>query len=1815
MENKEGEEFCSIHADTCFSGEPGLLRGKACGEGGAPPPESTGHETSRFLMVQETEGRYVGSKEYARGGMGRILIAFDTVLARDVIIKELLPEQSAAAESVAGDSTSGDAGHPRLQRFLQEARITGGLEHPSIVPVYELGCRTDGTPYYTMKIVRGKTLAQSIQEAASLRERLSLLPHFINLCQAVAYAHSRGVIHRDLKPSNIMIGEYGETVILDWGLARKLGQDDAHASFVGGEMVGTGLSGEFPSEATMPGTVLGTPLYMAPEQARGDIANIGERTDVYALGVILYKIITGKTPYTFSTIQEAVLKVTQEEPVPVGVYEPRAPRAVVAICNRAMQKEPQNRYASAIRLSEDVNRFLSGALVEAYDYRFSEQVRLFVSRYKGRLAAAAAVIALLLGIMAVSYVQVTMQRDAANTARKEALHALQQEGVARREAESARKESTQALYHAQIALAASNIKEGYFDRARRLLAECPRELYNWEWGRLEFLCNRDFRSFNQRLNWNRVAARSGYIIDLKHGRVITENVSSDFSLYDSMTREERKVYRSSLRKDYQVCISPSGTWWLEREKSHATLFRAEDMSEHLKFTLLNHWLWSFSFSPDDSTLVVRESPETIAVYDLNKGIRRCGFDEIALIQARLSHNGACLAAITAEAETHSTNRGTLSFRDTGSGALISRKAANDLTALDFVPGKDVLVTGSAQGKITAWIPATDAPLWEVQPNGTDVVALAISPAVTDTEGVPQVAAAFGEDGSVWVGDPLTGEERCRFRCPGSGAGGLALSPCGRYIAAGMAQRIYLYDALSGSLLHCLEGHEDAVISLAFSPDGEMLFSITESDIKIWKTNAPDAVERLKASGISSVAMLPGNEVIRGISADGRVGDWNLASANPNGEEYPLGPASSDALLSPGGGRALLETDAGLLLYDVDAKQTLVEFPKYNFTSSPVAFSPGGKWIALMAPDIFAQTAVIYVYDAQNGKESSIIRLYSRDESWNFAASAMAFSPDEALLAVTALGRVIYYSIPEGYEIGYRTIPKQTDNHPNKCWFDARGERIAVTSGVNSLCIVGRKEGNTPLEFGMFSHSITAAAFNGDGSRLAVGDEAGVLSLWDTGRAVQLLNEPLFNGGIRFVRFSGDDQVLAVGGKEQTLLLRAFPWRDSELPGNACVSVDEQMEAVKTYQEQNAPLWGICQHRMHLIEDQASGTGNPDHVLSSLLSGASCPGGGSYHLSEEEKAPCCSVHGVLYNPAHLLACVNEYESGKSDPSLSGQKLWRALPEGYQELMNRIKRWAITDKCFLRSALLACEKGLSRYPEEADFQAAKLAILLELGREKEALDLAKKLPSQIRSEPLVAPKFVLALARRMENNDLQEACKILAYHLAHRKADAIVYEALGMLRESPEWRENEDVRLIEAMLAWKPEDWKQLPWHASLDTALAESKTTGKPVLINVTIPDSEAMRHLREGVYSHPVIREQLLSYYVLATLSAAEHPELVTKYGVTVLPGLLFLDGEGTLLRRESCMFSIPAFQEQFLAGFRDPNQLREWLLIGPFDSRGCEIIENAWTPDLLARTDFTGKFGPVVWQHYRCPNVFNNVELASLYPNIANSLFYAYTCFEIAHEIPVFPHIELWENGKAWLDGQDVTSRTRQREQNTDAGQAVVLMPGRHELLLKIEGRWNVDFKAVLDCEDVTLPENMRYCFPHDAPPLSVLINRSEESPGIGSDTASKDPRTIDITVHKDHVLREWRENYGEILATLNPQPCYEDGKIVGIRAEYPEKIALLAQAGFKDGDIVIAVNEYDIGGDKSILEIAELTEGSNPYIIKVKRGKEIYTFVVHVQ
>ncbi|MBN2497014.1 MAG: serine/threonine protein kinase, partial [Deltaproteobacteria bacterium] len=208
----------------------GSVRISTDGELSFGPEPDTGSGEEGLAVTPETQGRYSlrdstskgpaegrGSPELGRGGMGRVLVAFDEHLGREVAVKELLPDMRGRSPSL---DTPEYRASDLVVRFLREARVTGQLEHPNIVPVYELGRRGDGTLYYTMKIVRGRTLADELRKCRGIQDRLKLLGHFVDVAQAVAYAHSRGVVHRDIKPENVMLGEFGETVLLDWGLAK-----------------------------------------------------------------------------------------------------------------------------------------------------------------------------------------------------------------------------------------------------------------------------------------------------------------------------------------------------------------------------------------------------------------------------------------------------------------------------------------------------------------------------------------------------------------------------------------------------------------------------------------------------------------------------------------------------------------------------------------------------------------------------------------------------------------------------------------------------------------------------------------------------------------------------------------------------------------------------------------------------------------------------------------------------------------------------------------------------------------------------------------------------------------------------------------------------------------------------------------------------------------------------------------------------------------------------------------------------------------------------------------------------------------------------------------------------------------------------------------------------------------------------------------------------------------------------------------------------------------------------------------------------------
>ncbi len=314
----------------------------------------------RYRLVGARDGVPTDDPEkalLAKGGMGRILCVLDSHTGREIVLKERIPEEG---EADPPRSFSPDSPSPYDARFLYEARITAQLEHPYIVPVYEIGQREDGRLYYTMRKVRGKTLTAALAECETLAERLEYLPHFLNLCNAVAYAQTRGIIHRDLKPQNVMVSDFGETLVLDWGLAKIAGSPEDARDV---EMKSSLESLKSGGAETVVGQVVGTPAYMPPEQADGDVSRMDERSDVYSLGAVLYEILTGHPPFRAGSFPEMMANVFFKEPAPVRSLERRVPAELAEIAHTALSKDRDLRYLNAAEMAREVGSYLAGKFV------------------------------------------------------------------------------------------------------------------------------------------------------------------------------------------------------------------------------------------------------------------------------------------------------------------------------------------------------------------------------------------------------------------------------------------------------------------------------------------------------------------------------------------------------------------------------------------------------------------------------------------------------------------------------------------------------------------------------------------------------------------------------------------------------------------------------------------------------------------------------------------------------------------------------------------------------------------------------------------------------------------------------------------------------------------------------------------------------------------------------------------------------------------------------------------------------------------------------------------------------------------------------------------------------------------------------------------------------------------------------------------------------------------------------------------------------------------------------------------------------------
>jgi serine/threonine-protein kinase len=371
------------------------LQASLLGLASAPPDMDA--TTSYLGSPTVPGGRFRVLRPHAQGGLGVVSVALDEELHREVALKEI-------QERYAGES------EPR-SRFLLEAEITGSLEHPGIVSVYGLGHHPDGRPFYAMRFVRGESLKDAIarfhgddgSSAATNGKRKTgarslahpvefrrLLARFLDVCNAIAYAHSRGVLHRDLKPGNILLGPFGEALVVDWGLAKVVGRPDG-APGPSGEATLRPPSASGVGE-TVAGSVIGTPAYMSPEQAEGRLDSLGPATDVYGLGITLYVVLTGRAPFHGENVAEILAKVRGGEFARPRSVKPIVPKALEAVCLKAMAREQSDRYSNPRALAEDIEHWLADEPVAAYREPWQDRLGRWLRKHQTLVASAAAVL-------------------------------------------------------------------------------------------------------------------------------------------------------------------------------------------------------------------------------------------------------------------------------------------------------------------------------------------------------------------------------------------------------------------------------------------------------------------------------------------------------------------------------------------------------------------------------------------------------------------------------------------------------------------------------------------------------------------------------------------------------------------------------------------------------------------------------------------------------------------------------------------------------------------------------------------------------------------------------------------------------------------------------------------------------------------------------------------------------------------------------------------------------------------------------------------------------------------------------------------------------------------------------------------------------------------------------------------------------------------------------------------------------------------------------------------------------------------------------
>jgi len=904
-----------------------------------------------------------------QGGMGQVFLAEDRRLNRLVALKVIKGNSVSESDS---------------KRFQAEASTAAKLKHSNIVPIYEVG-EEDGFQYLTMAYVEGQTLAERVAVGPLQPREAAMI--ICQVARAMAYAHSQGIIHRDLKPANIIEDLLGLPCVMDFGLAKRCDVD---------------------SSLTQSGQILATPTFMSPEQAGGLNSDVGVPSDVYSLGATLYCLLTGRPPFVAATVVETLRHILEREPVSPKNLNPAVPRDLETICLKCLQKRPEKRYATAMELGDELQRFLDNRSIHARPVSSGEKVL----RWTQRNPLLSASLFTALGVFLVSFVLISWSLIQVQQALEAEAIQTKLAVASGNEAQSNAQAERWSRYLANMSATASALQLHNVVDAQTFLEDAPSEHRGWEWHHFQNQLDDASLVLN---GHSRSVTMVIYSPDGK--RLATGSADNTVRVWDSVTGEQQLVLRSkfgvkciSFSDDGEriACGSTRGiTFWdsigreissRESTNQDSYIFPISKTSDHdLNFSTLR--CIQFVDTNTGNDMVLSECHATIIDYTLSP-------DKLTI-------------AVVGGIEVDDIARAAAPFRllatDTGLEQAVLHDHKVFINSVCFGPYSKYKVSGRGfpDNFLVLWDAETGRSLAKLKGHENSINSIAYRP-----DGSRIASGSFDQTVRLW--DGTTGTSIATLRDHRNWVNHVAFDPLGRYlVSASEDHTLRIWDAENGDFLAVMRGHSGSVNRLAFKPGGTGLASASsDGTVRIWNIDqmAQHSFLRGHTSFLYAVGFCPDGKQVHQIDAMHFCSDTGV-SYSPKGDRIAL--CSQDGRIrfwDPKTGDLLDEFDEGkktwirdvafdskgnriaagstdetaaeyaVRIWDIGRKQTLRVLPGHSKDVYSLAFSPDGRWLASGSLE-----ETVRIWDAQTLEFVSVLR-------HGGAVYDVSFSPVSARLA-------------------------------------------------------------------------------------------------------------------------------------------------------------------------------------------------------------------------------------------------------------------------------------------------------------------------------------------------------------------------------------------------------------------------------------------------------------------------------------------------------------------------------------------------------------------------------------------------------------------------------------------------------------------------------------------------------------------------------------------------------------------------------------------------------------------------------------------------